>query len=210
MNYCHKPLGEYFKPTYIDKERWAAYWYQIDAIVNSGLEIKNCLEVGCGNKIVASTLKNFDIEVKTLDIEPSIKADYLGSITQAPIADNSFDAVLCAEVLEHLPFENFDRALGELRRISRKLVVVSLPHWGRHFSLTIRLPYLHKIDWQKKFNPFPPQHQFDGVHYWEIGKEDFPLKLIKQKMQAAGFKIEKDFICFDSPYHHFFILKKSA
>ena len=141
-----------------------------------------------------------------MDIEPSINPDYSGSIVKAPIADNSFDAVLCAEVLEHLPFEDFSQALSELRRISRRLVIISLPHWGRHFSLTVRLPYFHNFRWQKKLNPLPPKHIFDGVHYWEIGKKGFPLKLIKQKMQEAGFNIGKDFICFESPYHHFFIL----
>lgn len=43
-----------------------------------------------------------------------------------PFPDNSFDLVLCLEVLEHLP----DSAVGlcELLRVSRDGVVMSVPH----------------------------------------------------------------------------------
>jgi hypothetical protein len=43
-----------------------------------------------------------------------------------PIPDGSFDAVICTEVLEHL--NELHRAFGELLRISRKYVVISVPN----------------------------------------------------------------------------------
>lgn len=39
--------------------------------------------------------------------------------------DNEFDLVICCEVLEHV--ENYKKALKELKRISRKYILVSVP-----------------------------------------------------------------------------------
>jgi SAM-dependent methyltransferase len=43
-----------------------------------------------------------------------------------PFPDNSFDLVLCLEVLEHLPDSGV--GLRELLRVARDCVVVSVPH----------------------------------------------------------------------------------
>lgn len=48
-----------------------------------------------------------------------------GDIYNLPYKDNSFDLVLSAEVLEHL--ENPDEALDELKRVSKKYVILSVP-----------------------------------------------------------------------------------
>lgn len=50
----------------------------------------------------------------------------VADVQHLPFPDNSFDLVLCLEVLEHLP----DSALGlrELLRVSRDYVLASVPH----------------------------------------------------------------------------------
>ena len=47
-----------------------------------------------------------------------------------------------------------------------------------------------------------------GKMDWEIGKKGYPLNIIKQQIEDVGFKIIKDYIVFESPYHHFFVLEK--
>lgn len=49
-----------------------------------------------------------------------------GNAEKMPFEDNSFDFVLCTEVLEHV--ENPGQVLAELVRVSRKWVLVSTPH----------------------------------------------------------------------------------
>lgn len=44
--------------------------------------------------------------------------DIISDITDIPVSDGEFDAVLCSEVLEHLP--NPDLAVKELGRITRR------------------------------------------------------------------------------------------
>jgi len=65
----------------------------------------------------------------------------VASVTDLPFDDESFDLVLCLEVLEHLA--NPGAALDELARVSRGDVVVSTPHepWFQLGSL-LRGKYL--------------------------------------------------------------------
>ncbi|MHC4911996.1 MAG: class I SAM-dependent methyltransferase [Planctomycetota bacterium] len=48
-----------------------------------------------------------------------------GSIYELPFADNSFDTVMCSEVLEHLTEP--DKGIRELLRVCRRWLVVSVP-----------------------------------------------------------------------------------
>jgi ubiquinone/menaquinone biosynthesis C-methylase UbiE len=192
---------------YCGLDRWSSYWYQLSEITR--LKPERLLEVGVGDNVVSSYLKNnTKIDCLTLDIDGELEPDIVGSIENIPLEEDSFDAVCAFEVLEHLPFDSFELCLKELRRVSKSFVIISLPHWGRHFSIEIRLPYVKKIKLQFKLGIEKPAHVFNGEHYWEIGKKGYDIKLIREKMKAAGFEVVKDFIAFHSPYHHFFVLKK--
>jgi len=192
---------------YCNQDRWASYWYQIDEILNCNP--KNILEVGVGNKIVESYLKNnTNIKYTSLDIADDLHPDIIGSVDDIKAEDNFFDLVCAFEVLEHLPFKKFAKCLSELKRVSRKNIIISLPYWGRHFSVKFRLPYFKIIKFQYKFNLMPIKHKFNGQHYWEIGKSGYSLNKIKKEINKVGFKIVKDYIAFESPYHYFFVLEK--
>lgn len=55
----------------------------------------------------------FDIKSSSVDI------------TNLPFASSSFDVVCCSETLEHV--ENFQASLGELVRVARKAVLITVP-----------------------------------------------------------------------------------
>jgi len=192
---------------YCDLDRWSSYWYQLNEILS--FNPKSVLEIGVGNKVLSSYLaNNTTVKYASLDIAEDLHPDFVGSVENIKLGNNSFDLVCAFEVLEHLPFEKFIKSLQELKRVSGKHVIISLPHWGRHFAFNIRLPYFKKLKGQYKFNFLPIKHKFNGQHYWEIGKRGYPLIKIKRDIESAGFKILKDYIAPDSPYHHFFILEK--
>ena len=77
--------------------------------------------------LVTDWLRRAGVDVTTLDMDPGLGADVTASVTDIPLEAGSFDAVLCAQVLEHLPFEDAERALAELARVSRIGAVVSVP-----------------------------------------------------------------------------------
>lgn len=96
------------------------------------------LDAGCGEGFVSSLLvERFPgLEVSAFDFNPSSVAlaqdrnprvdCRVASIYEVPWEDNSFDAVGCFEVLEHL--HEPTRALTELARVSRGYLVLSVPH----------------------------------------------------------------------------------
>ena len=192
---------------YCKEERWSSYWHQVNEILKCNPQ--TILEIGIGDKFLGNYIKNnTTIKYQSLDINPELKPDIISSVEKIPLADNSFDLVCAFEVLEHLPFTKLGQVLSELSRVSKRYIILSLPHWGRHFSLEIRLPFFKIIRWQYKVNLFPIKHTFNGSHYWEIGKKGYSLKKLKSIFKANKIKIIKDYIAFTSPYHHFFILEK--
>lgn len=191
---------------YSDLDRWASYWHQINEILK--YSPKNVLEIGIGDCVVSNYFKNnLGIKYASADIDARLNPDIICSIDNIPLEDSSYDIVCAFEVLEHLPFDKFEKSLLELKRVGKKYVIISLPHWGRHFSISIRLPFFKKIRMQYKFNLFPIEHKFDGQHYWEIGKKGYSLKNIKSHIINSGLIIIKEYIIFESPYHHIFVLK---
>jgi len=184
--------------------RWISYWHQINEVLK--LRPKTVLEIGIGNKTVRDCLKKHGLDIKTLDVDKERKPDFFGSVEEMPFEKNSFDLILCAEVLEHLPFEKFEKCLKELEKVTKKNVILSLPHFGPPIKFSIKIPFLKEIKVAFKI-PYHPKHQESRVHYWEIGKRGYGIRKIK-KIISKHFKVKNDFIPFENQYHHFFILEK--
>jgi len=197
------PKSRYKFLQYNGKSRWMSYWHQINEVLS--LKPKNVLEIGIGNKTVANYLKSQGVEVITFDKDEKLKPDVVGDVLEIPFGNNSFDVILCAEVLEHLFFNDFENALYELKRVSKKYVVLSLPHFGHSITLSIKIPLIKEKRLAIRI-PHPIAHKL-GEHYWEVGKRGYSLSKIK-KILKKYFKIKKDYIPFENQYHHFFILEK--
>ena len=199
MNYKKYGFSEYDH-----KSRWISYWHQIDEVL--GLSPQSVLEIGVGSKVVSNYLKDRGVKVVTLDIDADLKPDVTASVVKMPLGSDSFDVVLCAEALEHLPFEKFEEGLKELKRVSKKNVVLSLPHFGHSLKLGFKIPLIKERKFALRL-ALPIKHEFNGEHYWEIGKRGYPLNKIRNIIRKY-FKIRKEFIPFENQYPHFFVLEK--
>lgn len=192
---------EHYLHGYDDERRFLSYWHQINAVMQ--LHPRTLLEVGIGNGTVSTYLKSQGLNVTTVDINPELDPDVVCSVTSLPISDNAVDVVLCAEVLEHLPFSEFVPALTELQRVSKRGAVLSLPRWGISIELTFKLPLVRK----KRLSfmlPRPTRHTFDGEHYWEIGKRDYPPSRVVATVKQLFDRVD----CYQvpgNPYHTIFI-----
>lgn len=198
------PVPEYASAKYEHLDRWISYYRQIQEVLS--LRPERLLEIGKGSGLVSTVLKSRGLTVTSLDIDPAVKPDVVGSVLALPFEDKAFDATLCAEVLEHLPFDEFPKALGEIRRVTRRAVVLSLPNWGWTFWLGFKLPLLPRINVFWKLTGLAA-HPPGGEHFWEIGKRGYPLRKIRAAIEATGFKIRKTYLKADSPYHRFFLLE---
>lgn len=184
--------------------RWVSYFHQI----NESLLVRpdSILEIGTGDGVYRNyILNNTNILYKNLDIASDLNPDIVGSVDNIPLENNSFDLVCAFEVLEHLPFEKFEKSLSELKRVSKNYVIISLPHFGPPLKLSFKIPFLKEVKLSFKI-PFYIKHVFDGQHYWEIGKTGYSSSKIK-KIIKSHFLLIKDFVPFENQYHHFYVLK---
>lgn len=196
----------YYDFRYESLPRWSSYWYQIHEVLSL---FPSCvLEIGVGNGVVGGHLRKSGISVTTLDIDGSLSPDVTASATKMPLQSGEFDVVLCAEVLEHLRFEDVPKALGEISRVTRGHAVVSMPHWGSVIAGLFKIPFIPWLRFVLKFPSFGAHPPEDKEHAWEMGRRGFPPARIRREFRRAGFDIVREYIIVEYPYHHFFVLKK--
>ncbi|NPU95723.1 MAG: class I SAM-dependent methyltransferase [Candidatus Omnitrophica bacterium] len=104
------------------------------------------LEIGIGNGFVSNYLKSIGISVLTYDINPNLEPDIVGSIDDLGkhFQDRTFDMVLCAEVLEHTEFENFEKYIQNISKISTH-AIITIPRAQKlflNFQWYIQLPFV--------------------------------------------------------------------
>ncbi|HEX8994098.1 MAG TPA: class I SAM-dependent methyltransferase [Candidatus Paceibacterota bacterium] len=189
---------------YVQIDRWASYYYQLSEIL--ARQPASVLEVGVGDGVVGEYVRRSNIAYTSVDIAEDVKPDIIASVTAIPVPEASYDLACAFEVLEHLPFTEFDRALAELARVSCGTVIISLPHFGPPLRFSLKIPFLPELRIAWKI-PYPRKHVFNGQHYWEIGKRGYPLRRIRRVIERH-FVINKDFVPFENQYHHFFVLEK--
>lgn len=196
----------YLTLKYNSKERWLSYWHQISETLE--VSPRNVLVVGKGSGVVENSIRqlsNNQVDIITLDINNAVNSDIVGEVTGLPFENDSFDAVLCCQVLEHIPFDRLPEALSEMHRVARKRVVISLPHGRKHIKIAIDAPFFGDRQLIMK-NPFTTRHCSSKQHYWEIGRGVARKDVIRQ--MGRLFDIEKEYLNEISCDHRFFILRR--
>ncbi|MEO8523682.1 MAG: class I SAM-dependent methyltransferase [Caldimonas sp.] len=94
---------------------------------------KRALDVGARDGYLSKLLAEHVETVSALDLEePRISHPRVvcvkGDATELAFDDDSFDLVVCTEVLEHIPPELLEKACSELARVSKKHVLVGVPY----------------------------------------------------------------------------------
>jgi len=190
---------------YMNKARWISVWHQLDEVIR--LKPENVLEIGPGPGLFKHTASLFGLKVETLDLDPDLNPDHVGSATALPFADNTYDMVCAFQMLEHLPYEEALLAFREMTRVSRKHVVISLPDAKIVWRYQFHIPKLGAFEF---FLPQPTlsgrQHNFNGEHYWEISKKNYSLvRIIKDFSEYIS--LVKTYQVRENPDHRFFVFQ---
>lgn len=188
---------------YDDRERWMSYWHQLRVVLKN--RPRTVLEIGPGSGVFRNYLQHVGIDVKTLDIDQSRRPDYIADITrldESLPAGVLFDTVCAFQVLEHLPFEEFEKILAGIAHRATREVFISLPYrgwrirfgfwWGDGFySLGHKL----MLPWTLRRCP---------EHYWELGKGFTPRRITR--ILEKYFVVRSCGLIPENPYHYLWCL----
>ena len=102
------------------------------AMVPSGIE--NALDAGSRDGHLAAQLLTkvkrvtaMDLLPPTVEMDPRVVFE-IGDITSLGYRDDTYDLVLCSEVLEHIPGANLIKACQELERVSNRYLLIGVPY----------------------------------------------------------------------------------
>jgi len=206
----HVPGRGHYDATYISGGREFSLAHQLSAIHRLGP--KSVIEIGPGPGLATHCMRTGGIEVTTVDVQADLSPDVVASVLELPFDDAAYDAALCCQVLEHLPFESFGSAITELGRTVKSGIVLSLPDvtrcvylgWGlRRTGLRAR----HVGVPGKRAKPFPESRLESMGHYWEIGYQGSELGAVTGAIAAAGLRVESTWRVPELPWHRFFEIR---
>lgn len=202
---------------YVTKERMITYWHQVNEILSRAPG--EILEIGIGNGIVAGILKRYGIPTTTADINESLSPDEVIGVTELDTRfdEGRFPLVLCARVLQHLPFAEFAGALSQLRYVTGQYVLLTLPvetmriylrlrrTGGRARTLSIPLPLFAKRIFQGVGGN---ARGSETQNFWKVNKTRETSMANVRRIIEEGFHIEKAYQVPEDMSHAFFVLRK--
>jgi hypothetical protein len=197
----------HYGPSYLGLPRLITIWHQAMEIARVVPEGGQVLEVGPGAGYTTHLLRTWGQHVTTMDFDPAIGADVTGDVTAMEFADGSFDCALAAQVLEHIPFEEFAGAVRELARVSRRHVIITLPAPFVGLSAVVNLPRITPASIRLGLSYYV-KHEFDGQHYWELGKRGYSIRYVRRVIARQGLEIEREFRPTLSLRCYFFVARK--
>ena len=119
-----------YLPVYLAKMAW------VRRILDRTDPGKRILDVGCGEGTLVEEYRMKGYDIAGLDL--NYASDYVekGSILDIQYADESFDIVMNLDVLEHLNFNQQEKAVSECARILKPqgIFLVSVPNMAHFLS----------------------------------------------------------------------------
>ncbi len=183
--------------------RWSSYYYQIKEILS--LNQSSLLEIGPGSNILKNILNELEIDYASCDIANDLNPDYLQDVSSMKI-NRTFDMICVFQILEHLPFNLFEKSLISIKEHSNRYVLISLPRCGPKFRFSFKFPKTRLITFGFKL-PRIKKFSFDGQHYWEMGARGRTKRTI-EKIIKKHFIIQKNYTIPENGYHQMFVLQK--
>jgi hypothetical protein len=160
------------------------------------------LEIGPYLGYVTALLCNAGYAAETFDLSERLfdtpdVPHHRGDLTRFDPArfDGRFDAILCCETLEHIPFAAAARTLARFAETDARHLIVSVPWSGMHLraALTITpraVSSLLSLHWTRRYRRFVPEPDPLG-HKWELGYRGTPLGAWEAAIRRAGWRIRE-------------------
>ena len=132
-------------------------------IINEAkLQDHDILEVGSGGLGIAPYIKRQVVGVD-VDFSPPLYSQLIGvkaSGADIPFVDNSFPVVISTDMLEHLSSPDRVRAISEMLRVGRELILIGVPSGKMAQAQDARLAQIYTSQRKKEFAFFEEHAQF--------------------------------------------------
>jgi len=203
-----KDAQEYLGTDYNSPERIHSFNFQYRLL--KAVNPLSVLEVGIGSGRVASQLADDGVEVSTVDVDPNLHPDYLCSVTALLPTIASCDAVSCCQVLEHIPWPDFNDCVAGLWERTKCRLLIALPDVSNYLSLSFHTrnrrlgigQRLWTLSERDKSNAI-----YCDEHCWEIGAGVTLRDVIKGIEYVTNSKVSHKRL-FGNPYHRFFTIDR--
>ncbi len=108
-------------------------------------DVHSVLDAGCGNGVLTNLLSQAGLIVGVDRSFAALRwvkqAKCQSDLVALPFADNTFDALVSTEVLEHLPPFLYAQALDEMVRVTRRYLLISVPYCEDLEAGRVTCPY---------------------------------------------------------------------
>lgn len=147
----------------------------------AALSITRILEVGAGSGIIANRLHSAGFDVTASDVSATALQwvrgpAVLAGIDNLPFGNRTFDLVVASEVLEHIPPPVLASGVGEMQRVARTWILLTVPNGEDLVAAAIVCPecrcrfhpsrHLTEFDRHRLATLFP---DFDVVKVYPFG-----------------------------------------
>jgi 2-polyprenyl-3-methyl-5-hydroxy-6-metoxy-1,4-benzoquinol methylase len=138
----HKHLDKTwpFYPVYLAKMKL------VKKFLNQHGKDKKILDIGCGEGILVEEMSAQGYDILGADLNYQSELVLKRNILDTGFESNSFDIVLCLDVIEHLNFGEQEKALAEIKRILKPegILVLTVPNLA-HFTSRISFLFLGRL-----------------------------------------------------------------
>jgi SAM-dependent methyltransferase len=168
--------SKYFSDRYFSLQQLCSFAHQIRDIYL--INPSKILEVGIGNGFTSTFLKCAGFDITTVDINPELEPDICSPISKLDnfFDTDSFDLIVCCEVLEHIHFNEFESCIKQFRRLGKKLYL-TLPDYNSTYGLSgiLRLPKSPVIFFKAQI-AIHLKKKIAFEHFWEVDSSKITSK----------------------------------
>lgn len=205
-----KDYEKYLVPNWEDEQIFSMYYKQIELVKEYSLLWYNILEIGPWSWFVSDYLKKIWYNIDTFDYFEKFNPTYCWDIREINnIVEKKYDLIICFDVLEHIPFIDFEKTLQKLAIISNDIIIwLPRPSFNL-FRFIFRLPYFKKIyKISINISLFWKEHIYDWAHHWEVWKKWYSIKIITKIFKKVFDKVVFKWHPFLFENEVYFYLKK--
>lgn len=127
----HRELNKKWQyyPIYVEKKKFLSNFMEKIS------KRETVLDLGCGEGVFVEKYRTDGYNIRGLDLNYSSDFVTQGNILDIPFESESFEVILCLDVIEHLPLIQQEKALQEICRVlsPEGIVLFAIPNLA-HFS----------------------------------------------------------------------------